>query len=168
MTFQKQVYINPAQALPGDFAGPGNPDIYKLSGTGRCVADASGVLVGQFAVLNADGTVTSVPGAAPSSTSRIGFVHREMNAQIVTWMAESGYTIQPGQPVSLFGRGAFWVNADAVTGTPSRGATILWDTTTGKINIGGTATATLIDSGYIMISESATVNQTVAISNNGA
>jgi hypothetical protein len=162
--FQNQVFINPAVAIPGDFASS-NPMVYKLSSTGKMVADSSGVKVGQFCVLNADGTVTSVPGAAPSSTTRIGFVHREENAQIVTFLAESGYTIQPGQPVAAFGTGDFFVNADAVTGSPTRGAAILWDTTTGLINIGGTATATLIATGYYMVSETASVNQTVIISN---
>jgi hypothetical protein len=72
--FQNQVYINPAQGLPGDFASS-NPMVYKLSSTGKMVADASGVKVGQFCVLNADGTVTSVPGAAPTGgLSRVGFV----------------------------------------------------------------------------------------------
>lgn len=165
--FQNQVYINPAQAIPGDLASS-NTMIYKLASTGKMVADASGVKVGQFCVLNADGTVTSVPGAAPSSTSRIGFVHREENAQITTFLAESGYTIQPGQPVAAFGKGDFFINADAITGTPSRGAIIAWDTTTGLINIGATPTSTLIDTGWIMISESASVNSTVIISNNGS
>lgn len=166
--FQNQVYINPAQGLPGDFASS-NPMVYKLSSTGKMVADASGVKVGQFCALNADGTVTTIPGAAPSGgLSRIGFVHREENAQIVTYLAESGYTIQPGQPVAAFGTGDWFINADAVTGTPSRGAAILWDTTTGLINVGGTATATLIDTGYKMISESAAANALIIISNTGA
>lgn len=165
--FQSQVYINPAQAVPGDFASS-NPMIYKLSSTGKCVADSSGVLVGRFCVLNADGTVTSVPGAAPSSTSRIGFVHRENNAQIVTYLAESGYTIQPGQAVAAFGTGDWFVEADVVVSTPSRGAAILWDTTTGHISVGGTVTSTLIATGYVMISESATTGATIIISNTGA
>jgi hypothetical protein len=165
--FQNQVYITPAQAVPGDFASS-NPMVYKLSSTGKMVADASGVTVGRFCVLNADGTVTSVPGAAPSSTSRIGFVHREMNAQITTFLAESGNTIQVGQPVAAFGTGDWFVNADVVVGSPSRGAAILWDTTTGNISVAGTVTSTLIDTGYKMISESATVGATIIISNLGS
>jgi hypothetical protein len=162
--FQNQVYITPAQGLPGDFASS-NPMVYKLSSTGKCVADSNGVTVGKFAVLNADGTVTSVPGAAPSSTTRIGFVHRENNAQITTFLAEAGNTIQPGQPVALFGTGDFFVNADVVGGSPSRGASILWDTTTGNTSIGGTVTATLIDTGFKLVSEAATVGALVQISN---
>lgn len=167
MPFQKQVYITPAQGIPGDFASS-NPMIYKLSSNGKMIADASGVTVGTFAVLNADGTVTSKPGAAPSSTSRIGFVHREMNAQIVTYLAEFGNTIQPGMPVALFGTGDWFANADVVAGSPSRGTKILWDVVAGQINVGGTVSATLIDTGYILISESATVNSLIQISNTGA
>lgn len=165
--FQNQVFITPAQAVPGDFASS-NPMVFKLTSVGKTIADASGVTVGKFATLNSDGTVTSVPGAAPSSTTRIGFVHRELNAQIVTFLAESGSTIQSGQPVALFGTGDFFVNADVVVGSPTRGAAILWDTTTGNTSIAGTPTATLLDTGYKLISETATTNATVMISNVGS
>ena len=164
--FQNQVYIQPAQAIPGDFASS-NPMVYQLSSTGTMIADAFGVMVGHFAVLNPTGTVTSVPGAAPDSMSRICFVHREQNAQIVTYLAESGFTIQPGQAVSGFSTGDFFVTADAVTGAPTRGAAVMWDTTTGLLNIGATATATLIDTGYIMISETAMAGSLIIISNTG-
>jgi len=167
--FQNQVYITPAVAVPGDFAST-NYGIYKVSSTGKMVADAAGVTVGRFCVLNADGTVTSIPGAAPTGgLSRIGFVSRSFGvAQITTYLDEYGNTIQVGQPVPAWGAGDWFVNVDAITGTPSRGAAVLWDTTTGLINIGGTATATLIDTGYEMLSESATVGTTVIISNLGA
>ena len=165
--FQNQVFIQPAEAVSGDFASS-NPMVYKLSSVSKMVADSSGVTVGHFAVLNANGTVTSVPGAAPNSTTRIGFVHRENNAQIVTFLAESSFTIQPGQPVALFGTGDFWITADAVTGSPVRGAVVLWDTTTGLVNIGGTATATLINTGFYLVSETATAGATVIISNLGS
>lgn len=166
--FQQQVYINPAQAVPGDFASS-NPMVYKLSSTGKMVADSSGVTVGKFAALNANGTVTSVPGSAPTGgLSRIGFVHRENNAQITTFLAAAGNTIQPGQPVAMFGTGDFWVRADVVPGAVARGTAILWDTTTGNISVGGTPTATLIDTGWKTVSESATVGATIIISNTGA
>jgi hypothetical protein len=164
--FQNQVYINPAQAVPGDFAST-NPTIFKLSGAGKCVADSSGVTVGRFAVLNATGTVTSIPGSAPGAT-RLGFVHRENNAQIVTYLAESGNTIQPGQAVSLFGKGDFFINADAVTSAPVRGAVVAWDYTTGLVNIGAVIAGTLVDTGYVLLSETASAGQTVIIGNTGA
>lgn len=165
MAFQNQVSINPAVAIPGDFVSS-NPMVYKLASTGKMVADAAGVKVGQFCALNADGTVTTVPGSAPSGgLTRIGFVHRENNAQIITFLAESGYTIQPGQPVAAFGQGDFFIKADAITGTPTRGAAIVWDVTTGLINVGATPTSTLIDTGYKMITETVTTGDTIIMSN---
>lgn len=166
--FQNQVYINPALAVPGDFASS-NPMIYKLSGNGKMVADADGVTVAKFAALLANGTVDSILAAAPGAY-RVGFVHRENNAQITTFLAESGMTIQPGQPVSLFGKGDFWVRTDVITGTPVRGAAVFWDVLTGNTVIGapGSPPATTIDTGYILVSEAATVGATVIISNTGA
>lgn len=166
--FQQQVYINPAQAVAGDFASS-NPMIYKLSGSGKMVAVAEGVTVGKFAALLSDGTVDSILAAAPQA-SRVGFVHRENNAQITTYLAESGVTIQGGQPVALFGKGDFWVRADAITGTPARGAAVYWDVLTGNTIIGapGSPPATTIDTGFVLVSEAATVGATVIISNTGA
>jgi hypothetical protein len=165
--FQQQVYINPAQAVAGDFASS-NPMVYKLSGTGRMVANSAGVTVGKFAALLSDGTVQSVPTTAPTGgLSRIGFVHRENNAQITTFLASAGSTIQPGQPVALFGTGDFWVRADVVVAS-TRGTAILWDVTTGNTSLGGTPSATLIDTGWKLISESASVGSIVQISNTGA
>jgi hypothetical protein len=166
--FQNQVYINPAQAIPGDFASS-NPMIYKLSGTGRMVADATGVKVGQFACLNADGTVSTLLASAPDP-SRVGFVHREWNAQITTFLGEAGYTILPGEPVALFGKGDFWANVNVITGTPVRGAAVYWDVLTGNIIVGAPASppSTTINTGYVLISETASVGVVVEISNTGA
>lgn len=163
--FQQQVYINPAVALPGDFASS-NPMIYKLSITGKMVADSAGVLVGQFAELNASGTVTSVPGVAPSAASRIGFVHREQNAQISTFLADHGYTILPGQPVSLWGSGDFFATANVVTASPSRGAQIWWDTLTGNTIVGAPVSppSTTVQTPFLLIDETVVVGQTITIS----
>lgn len=171
--FQQQVYITPAVAVPGDFASA-NYGVYKVaSGTthGKMVADAAGVTVGRFCVLNANGTCTSIPGAAPTGgRSRIGFVSRGNGfvAQNTIYAAEYSYTIAPGQAVPAWGQGDWFVLVDAITGTPSRGAAVMWDTTTGLINIGGTTSATVIDTGYVMLSEAATVGAIVIISNQGA
>lgn len=166
--FQQQVYINPAQAVAGDFASS-NPMIYKLSGNGKMVAVAEGVTVGKFAALLTDGTVDSILATAPGA-SRVGFVHREHNAQITTYLAESGMTIQGGQPVALFGKGDFWVRTDVITGTPARGAAVYWDVLTGNTIIGapGSPPATTIDTGFYLVSEAATVGAVVKISNTGA
>lgn len=165
--FQNQVYIYPANGVPGDFASS-NPMTYKLSSTGRMVADSSGVTVGHFAILNNGtntGTVTSLPDAAVNA-DLIGFVHRENNAQITTYLAESGNTIQPGEPVALFRTGDFLVNADVITGTPVNGAQVWWDTVTGHTIIGAPSSppATTVQTAFYLVSDSATVGATVIIS----
>lgn len=170
--FQNQVYINPAIGLPGDFASS-NPMFFKVSSTGLMVADSSGVTVGKFACLNngsnstTSGTVTSVPGVAVAA-EQIGFVHRENNAQITTYLAESGYVIAQGEPVALFAGGDFLVNADVVEGTPSTGAPVYWDTLTGHTIIGTVSSppSTTILTKFVLVSDTATANSTVIISSN--
>ncbi len=166
--FQNQVYINPAVALPGDFASS-NPMDFKVSSSGRLVADATGVTVGKFAVVNngtnTTGTVTSLPAAAVNA-ELVVFVHREMNAQINTFLAESGNTIAVGEPVAAFRTGDFFVNADAITGTPVNGAQIWWDTITGNTIVGAPSSppATTVQTKFFLVSDSATVGATVIIS----
>lgn len=161
MSFQTQVYINPAQGQPGDFASS-NPMFFQMSSTGKMVADSAGVTVGHFAAINDDGTVTSLPVSAPDP-SRIGFVHREANAQIITFLADHSYNIYPGLPVSLWSKGDFFATADVVV-TASRGASILWNITTGQISVGGTVSSTLLDTGYKCVTATPTTGSTIIIS----
>lgn len=106
MPFQKQVNITPAIALAGDFASS-NPRSQVVGGgeTVGYVAGAGGVSVGKFAWITGD-TVLSSGSGVPD-----GFVHRENNAQITTYLSESGNTILQGQPVSIFNKGDFYVFA---------------------------------------------------------
>ena len=163
--FQNQVYIQPAEAIPGDFASS-NPMQYQLTSTGLMIADTNGVKIGQFGSLNSTGTVSSPLVAAPSAPSSVGFVHRDFNGQIVTYLAESGMAIQPGEPVALFRFGDFWVNVDVINGTPVRGAQVWWDVLTGHTIVGAPTSppSTTVNTGYILMSETATVNTTVIIS----
>lgn len=162
--FQQQVFITPARAVAGDFASE-NPTFYALSTNGLQVADANGVTVGKFAVLNDDGTVSSKLASGAPRADQLIFVHRENNAQIVTYLAEAGYVIQPGQPVAGFSRGDWWVNADAITGTPTRGAQVWYDASNGNTIVGapGTPTATQVNTGYVLLDTTATVGATVRI-----
>lgn len=161
MSFQTQVYVNPAQGQPGDFASS-NPMFYQMSSNGKMVADSAGVQVGHFAQMNDDGTVTSLPVSAPDA-SRIGFVHREANAQIITFLADNSYTIYQGLPVALFSKGDFFVKADVVN-TSTRGTAVLWDITTGNTVMGGTPSSTLIDTGYKLVTNGVTTGATAIIS----
>lgn len=173
MPFQSNVAVNPAIGVPGDFASV-NPRQFVVSGTlnQRMVAQpVTGALAGGFGYLNADGTVTSITTYANASAnpSRIGFIHRYMGSGlIVNWLAESSMFIQPGQPVELFATGDFFAVATAITGTPTRGAAVIWDPVTGNINIGAAVGAATVDTGFILLSETAVAGQTVMIGKNGA
>lgn len=173
MPFQNTVAVNPAIGVPGDFASV-NPRQFVVSGTlnQRMVAQpVTGCLAGGFGYLNTDGTVTSITTYANASAnpSRIGFVHRYMGGALnVNWMSEASMFIQPGMAVELFATGDFFAVANAITGTPVRGAKVIWDPATGTINIGAAVSGTTIDTGFILLSETAVAGQTVMIGKNGA
>lgn len=165
MPFPKVVPITPYTGIAGDFAST-NPRQFLVSGTvdGRMVAGEDGVTMGRFAILTADGTVDSTPAFADVIPSRLGFVRRSVGgAKITDWLAETSMVIPPGRGVELFAEADFYAVADAITGTPVRGAAVIWDPATGLINIGASAGAATVDTGYILLSETAVAGQTVII-----
>lgn len=135
--FQKQVNIFPAPAVEGDFASS-NPRSAVLAGPGGLVAGASGVIVGRFAwVDDQDGTTVRSYGTFTGAPS--GFVHREQQALITTYLAESTLTIPQGFPVVLHNEGDFWAK---VTGSTAAtvGAAVYANYATGEIVIGSAPT----------------------------
>ena len=109
--FQKTVNLTPAPAVAGDFASS-NPRATVLAGPGGLVAGLGGVTVGKFAWVDTDGVTVLSHGTAAKSPS--GFVHREQQALIQTYLAESGMNIPQGFPVTLHNQGDFWaVNGGA-------------------------------------------------------
>ena len=103
MPFQKTVNAHQAPAVAGDFASA-NPHTVMLAGEGTLVSGTSGVIVGIFAWVNADGIVFS----KKSLGARLGFVHREQQASITQHLAEHGNTILAGQAMTLMSGGDFW------------------------------------------------------------
>ena len=112
MPFQNQVNLTPAPAQAGDFASS-NPRVSVLAGEGGLIAGSGGVIVGNFA-WNNNGVVQSY-GTAPNAPD--GIVHREMQALIQTYLAESGNNIPNGFPVNLFNEGDFWVKNNSASAT---------------------------------------------------
>ena len=111
MGFQSQVNLVQAPAVEGDFASA-NPRASVLADEGQILAGVGGVTVGKFAWVNA-GKAYSY-GTYPAAPD--GFVGREMQALITTYLAEQGVVIPAGFPVTLFNAGDFWVkNAGAST-----------------------------------------------------
>lgn len=139
MSFQKQVYIEPAAAVAGDFAST-NPRSTVDAGPGGLVAGTAGVTVGRFAWADATGKVTNAGSGVPT-----GFVHREQQGVITAWLAESTMLIPSGLGVTLHNGGDFWVatktaatigqkifasNTDGTVSTGAAGATVAGHTET--------------------------------------
>jgi hypothetical protein len=133
MGFQTQVNITPAPAVAGDFASA-NPNASVVAGPSAFVAGTGGANVGVFGWADANGLVTNAGTVAPT-----GFIHRDMQALITTWLAEASMNIPVGLAVTLMSAGDFWaktlttatvgqkvfaVLADGTIKTGAAGATI--------------------------------------------
>lgn len=114
--FQQSVKVRYAPAQEGDFASA-NPRASMLVGPNSLVAGAGGVIVGRFAWAASSGaadietgetdfynTVTNAGAGAPS-----GFLHREQQALITSFLAESSLLVPQGLGVTLHVSGDFWV-----------------------------------------------------------
>lgn len=103
MGFQTQVNVTPAPAVAGDFASS-NPRAAVVAPESGFVAGASGVTVGRFAWIDTDGkTLNNTGTGAPD-----GFIHREQQALISTYLAESGNLIPVGFAVTLMRTGDYY------------------------------------------------------------
>ena len=108
--FQKTVNLTPAPAVAGDFASA-NIRASALSVPGGLIAGVGGVTVGKFAWINPTDGIT-VQSRGTIGRYPDGFVHREQQALIQTYLAESGMNIPVGFPITLMNEGDFWaVNA---------------------------------------------------------
>lgn len=108
MPFQKTVNQYYAPAVAGDFAST-NPRASVLAGEGAFVAGTGGATVGVFAWADANGLVTNAGSGAPT-----GFIHRDMQALITLFLAETSMVIPQGLPVTLHSAGDFWVKTGTV------------------------------------------------------
>lgn len=105
MSFQKTVNSQQAPAVAGDFASA-NPRASVLAGEGGLVAGPGGVTVGKFAWIDDDGKTVYNHGTATRVPD--GFVHRDQQALITTYLAEGSNVIPEGFPVTLCSRGEFF------------------------------------------------------------
>lgn len=115
--FQSSVGTQPAPAVAGDFCDT-NPRSTLDAGPGGLVAGDAGVIVGHFAWTsyqgidpdNAPTIVNSFGAGAPT-----GFVHREQQALITTYLADATMVVPQGFGVTLFTGGGFWVKNDGTS-----------------------------------------------------
>lgn len=109
--FQTVVTTQPAPAVAGDFASA-NPRASVLAGPGGLVAGPLGATIGLFGwlaynQLDADGAPAQVNnfGAGPVG----GFVHREQQGLITTYLSDAGMVIPAGFNMAMMASGDYWV-----------------------------------------------------------
>lgn len=107
MPFQAQVNLQQAPAVAGDFASD-NPRSSVVAPEGGFVCGAGGLNVGSFGWVQADGktVLNSAAAGAPN-----GFVSRQEQALIGTYLAEEGINLPSGFPATLMAKGDYWFKA---------------------------------------------------------
>lgn len=138
--FQSHVNYQQAPAVSGDFAS-NNPRASVVPSEGAFVAGSNGVVVGRFAWIGADGrTVSNTGTGAPD-----GFVHREQQALITTYLAEASNTVPQGFPVTLMRTGDYWILNSGTTAA-TKGQKAFASLTDGSVQF---ANAGATVSGYV-------------------
>lgn len=105
MTFQTSVNQQPAPAVAGDFASA-NPRSVALTVPGGFVAGAAGVTVGLFCWADVQ-TNTNLSNFGTGTP--VGFIHREQQALITAFLAETSNLVPAGLPVTVHRSGDFWM-----------------------------------------------------------
>lgn len=114
--FPNAVNVQQAPAVAGDFAS-NNPRFSVLAAQGAYVAGVGGVTVGRFAWVN---PATRVEVVNHGVGAPIGFIGREFQALITTWLGETSNIVPEGIAVTPYNGGDFWAanagSAEAVPG----------------------------------------------------
>lgn len=107
MGFQAQVNLQPAIAVAGDFASS-NPRAAVVSPEAGFIAGTAGVTVGRFAWIQSDGKTALNTGTGKPD----GFIHREQQALITTYLGEASNVVPVGQPLTLMRTGDYYATAN--------------------------------------------------------
>lgn len=156
MGFQKDIRIQPAPAVEGDFASA-NPRASVLAGEGSLIAGTGGAIVGRFAWADANGEVTNAGAGAPT-----GFIHREQQALITEWLGETSMLVPEGLAITLHNEGDFWVKTLTAA---TVGQKVFASNTTGDVKTGaaGATIAGYTETGWTVKSAGA-VGELIKIS----
>lgn len=158
MPFQTSVKIDPAPAVEGDLA-TGNPRAAYPAPEGGFIAGAGGVTVGRFVWIQADGKTVLNSGAGKPD----GYISRHQQAQINTYLAESGNLIPAGYPVTVMKDGDYWAKSTVAAATRNQKAFAkLADGTMQPANAGATV-AGFIETDFV-IARTVLVNELTVIS----
>lgn len=131
MPFQTFVNDKNPLAVEGDFASA-NPRAVTLAGEGGFVAGAGGVTVGRFAWVADDGK--TVHNYATNTGHPDGFVHRDAQALITTYLDDASMVIPEGFPVTLMRAGDFFAKVAGSTAA-TKDAAVYADRSDGSINM---------------------------------
>jgi hypothetical protein len=136
-----------APAVRGDFASQ-NPRASVLAGQGALVAPVGGLIVGNFAfVTGATASAGETVSQSYTSGTQIGFLAREEQGLISTYLAGDSLVVPQGFMVTLYDEGEFFayfgngvtpgstVYADESTGAPTTAAST---SVTGEVGFTGT------------------------------
>lgn len=134
--FQSVINQYPAPGVEGGFASTNEHATY-LAGEAALVAGTDGLTVGRFA-WDVNGVASNAGTGAPS-----GFVNRDGQASITTWLGAASNVIQSGREVTLMVAGDFWARTSTAA---TRGQKIFASLTTGEVQTG--AAGATID-GYV-------------------
>ena len=135
--FPRQVNGVGAPAVLGDFCDGTAANVASTvdSGQGAFVAGPNGVGVGLFAWADATNTTLSNAGSGAPT----GFVRRNQQGIITTYLVNNVLTIYPGAQVECWNAGGFWVY-NAGTTTSAIGNTAYANNSTGAISFNAAST----------------------------
>ena len=164
--FQSQVNVLPAPAVVGDFCST-NPRFTVNAGQGGIVAGPASLVVGRFAwvtsPVDSDGfsAYANNFGTGPVT----GFVHREQQALITIYLADSSMQVPAGMPVTLYSGGDFWAyNAGSAQAVP--GMKAYANFANGLVTFAATGSPTGTGSGSASTVAAGTFSVTGSITNN--
>lgn len=142
--FQQIVNNELPVAVAGDFASA-NPRASTIAGRGEFVAGQNGVSTGTFAWFN---PTTGLATQEYQLGSILGFVHRENNALITTFLGVAASKVVAGNQITGMSHGEFW---GVLLGGGSVGQTIYCDPVFGTLTaaaagsaVASTSTATSV------------------------
>jgi hypothetical protein len=138
-----QTSVNTLQspAVEGDWCDS-NPRYSVDAGPFGLVSGAAGLTIGRFAWL--DPTALDANGYPSLANnfgfgSPAGFVHREQQAQIVTFLADSSMLIQPGNNITLTSAGGVWARNNGAS-EAQFGMKAFADLATGRVSFAAAGT----------------------------
>lgn len=133
MPFPSQVQTQPAPAVAGDFCSQ-NPMFSVTPGQGAFAAGPA-LFVGRFAWADPTFSILNSAGSGPPT----GFVHREQQGLITTFLAESSVQVLIGTQCYCLNGGDFWMENDGLlVATPGMKAYARF--ADGKVTFGPTGT----------------------------